>query len=99
MDKQEYQEYFNFMDKQEYYNLKETFSIMQNIAKMVGNVSEILERYPNIMDMPLKDVKEYLINRYSKFDEEAYNEFISNKQNISKQEEEIIKLFKENKLA
>lgn len=90
------------MDKREYYNLKETFSIMQNIAKMVDNVSEILEMYPNIKDMPLKDVKEYLMYRYSKFDEETFNKFnelITNKQNISKQQEELIKLYKENKLA
>ena len=90
------------MDKREYYNLKENFSIMQNIAKMVDNVSEILKRYPNIEDMSLKDVKEYLIDRYSKFDKDSFskfNELISNKQNISEQQEEIIKLFKENKIA
>lgn len=90
------------MDKQEYYNLKENFSIMQNIAKMVDNVSEILERYPNIKDMPLKDVKEYLTDRYSKFDEGSFsrfNELITTRQNTSKQQEELIKLFKENKLA
>lgn len=90
------------MDKQEYYSLKETFSIMQNIAKMVDNVSEILERYPNIKDMPLKDVKEYLMDRYSKFDEGSFsrfNELITNRQNTSKQQEELIKLFKENKLV
>jgi len=90
------------MDKREYYNLKENFSIMQNIAKMVDNISEILEMYPNIQDMPLKDVKEYLMDRYSKFDENSFNEFIeliSKKQNTSNQQEELLKLFKENKLA
>ena len=90
------------MDKREYYNLKETFSIMSHIAKMVDNISEILEMYPNIKDMSLKDVKEYLMDRYLKFDEETFNKFnelIVNKQNISKQQEELIKLYKENKLA
>ena len=90
------------MDKQEYYNLKENFSIMQNIAKKIDNVSEILEMYPNIEDMPLKDVKEYLMDRYSKFDEDTFNKFnelIANKQNTSKQQEELIKLYKENKLV
>ena len=90
------------MDKREYYNLKEMFSIMQNIAKMVDNVSEILEMYPNIKDMSLKDVKEYLMDRYSKFDEDTFNKFnelITNKQNTNKQQEELIKLYKENKLA
>jgi len=90
------------MDKREYYNLKENFSIMQHIAKMVDNISEILERYPNIEDMSLKDVKKYLMDRYSKFDEDAFskfNELAANKQNISKQQEELIKLFKENKLV
>ena len=90
------------MDKREYYNLKENFSIMHNIAKMVDNVSEILEMYPNIKDMLLKDVKDYLMDRYLKFDEETFNKFnelIANKQNISKQQEELIKLYKENKLA
>ena len=64
-----------FMNKREYYNLKENFSIMQNIAKMIDNVSEILETYPNIKDMSLKDVKEYLMDRYSKFDEDLFNNF------------------------
>ena len=63
------------MNKREYYNLKENFSIMQNIAKMIDNVSEILETYPNIKDMSLKDVKEYLMDRYSKFDEDLFNNF------------------------
>ena len=88
------------MDKREYYNLKENFSIMQKIAKMVDNVSEILEMYPNTKDMPLKDVKEYLMDRYTKFDEDTFNKFnelISKKQNTK--QEELIKLFKENKLA
>jgi len=83
------------MDKKEYYNLKENFSIMQNIAKMVDNVSEILEIYPNIVDMSLKDVKNYLIDRYLKFDEDAFNkinELISKKQNIK--QEEFIKIYK-----
>lgn len=90
------------MDKREYYNLKENFSIMQKIAKMVDNVSEILEMYPNIKDMPLKDVKEHLMDRYTEFDKDTFNKFndlITNKQNTSKQQEELIKLFKENKLA
>lgn len=90
------------MNKREYYNLKENFSIMQNIAKMVGNVSEILEMYPNIKDMSLNDVKEYLMDRYSKFDEDTlskFNELITNKQNTNKQQEELVKLFKENKLT
>ena len=86
------------MDKREYYNLKENFSIMQNIAKMVDNVSEILEMYPNIMDMSLKDVKEYLMDRYSKFDEDIlskFNELIANKQNTNKQRDEFLKMFNE----
>lgn len=53
-----------FMNKREYRNLKENFSIIQNIAKMIDNVSEILETYPNINNMSLKDVKEYLMDRY-----------------------------------
>lgn len=83
------------MDKREYYNLKENFSIMQNIAKMVVNVSEILEMYPNIEDMSLKDVKDYLMDRYSKFDDDAFNkvnELISKKQNTK--QEELFKLYK-----
>ena len=63
------------MNKREYYDLKENFSIMQNIAKMIDNVSEILETYPNIKDMSLKDVKEYLMDRYSKFNEDTFNNF------------------------
>ena len=63
------------MNKREYYNLKENFSIMQNIAKMVDSISKILETYPNIKDMSLKDVKEYLMDRYSKFDEDTFNKF------------------------
>jgi hypothetical protein len=63
------------MDKQEYYSLEKEFSIMQTIAKMVYNVSKILEMYPDIKDMPLKDVEEYLIDRYTEFDEETFNKF------------------------
>jgi hypothetical protein len=63
------------MDKQEYYSLEKEFSIMQTIAKMVYNVSKILEMYPDIKDMPLKDVEEYLIDKYTKFDEETFNKF------------------------
>lgn len=88
------------MDKRDYYDLKENFSIMQNIEKMIVNVSEILEMYPNIEDVSLKDVKDFLIDRYSKFDDDAFNkvnELISKKQ--STKQEELIKLYKENKLA
>jgi hypothetical protein len=63
------------MDKQEYYSLEKEFSTMQTIAKMVYNVSKILEMYPDIKDMPLKDVEEYLIDKYTKFDEETFNKF------------------------
>jgi hypothetical protein len=48
--------------------------------------------------MPLKDVKEYLMDRYSKFDEDTFNKF-NELINTSKQQEELIKLYKENKLA
>lgn len=86
------------MDKREYYNLKENFSIMQNIAKMVDNVSEILEMYPNIMDMPLKDVKDYLMGRYSKFDEDTFNKFndlMTNNADSNERQDEFLKMFNE----
>ena len=86
------------MDKRDYYNLKEMFSIMQNIAKMVDNVSEILEMYPNIKDMSLKDVKEYLMDRYSKFDEETFNKFndlTTKNADSNKRQDEFLKMYSE----
>lgn len=86
------------MDKREYYNLKEMFSIMQNIAKMVDNVSEILEIYPNIKDMSLKDVKEYLTDRYSKFDEDTFNKFndlTAKNVDSNERQDEFLKMFNE----
>jgi len=84
------------MDKRDYYNLKEMFSIMQNIAKMVDNVSEILEIYPNIKVMSLKDVKEYLMDRYSKFDEETFNKFndlMAKNADSNERQDEFLKIY------
>ena len=86
------------MNKREYYNLKENFSIMQNIAKMIDNVSEILETYPNIKDMSLKDVKDYLIDRYQKFNEDTFNNFndlMSKNDDSNEQQNEFLKRFNE----
>ena len=86
------------MNKQEYYGLKENFSIMQNIAKMIDNVSEILETYPNIKDISLKDVKEYLMDRYQKFNEETFNKFndlMSKNDGSNEQRNEFLKRFNE----
>ena len=90
--------YLKIMVKREYYDLKENFSIMHHIAKMVDNVSEILEMYPNIEDMPLKDVKEYLMDRYSKFDEDTFNKFnelMTKNADSNDRQDEFLKMFNE----
>ena len=87
-----------FMNKREYCNLKENFSIMQNIAKMIDNVSEILETYPNINNMSLKDVKDYLMDRYQKFNEDTFNNFndlMSKNVDPNEQQNEFLKRFNE----
>lgn len=87
-----------FMNKREYYILKENFSIMQNITKMIDNVSEILETYPNIKDMSLKDVKEYLMDRYSKFNEDTFNNFndlMTKNDGSNEQQNDFLKRFNE----
>ena len=71
---------------------------MQNIAKMIDNVSKILETYPNIKDMSLKDVKEYLMDRYSKFNEDTFNNFndlMSKNDDSNEQYNEFLKRFDE----
>ena len=62
--------------KQEYYSLKEDLSILSNLSKRIWVIDDIISTY-NIGDMPLKDVKDFLEERYLKIDNRAFETFKS----------------------
>lgn len=69
-------------DKQVYYRIKEDFGTLSRIAKQIDTISDILNTY-FIGDMPLREVKSFLEDRFFKIDKDAYDIFIANKININ----------------
>lgn len=57
---------------QEYYSVKEQFGILRNIAKQIDTIHEIRNTYASIDidNMSLKDIEEFLCNRYAKIEKE-----------------------------
>ena len=53
---------------QEYWAIKEQFGFLRNIAKYMDSVREIRALYPNTENMALKDVEDFLTNRYTEMD-------------------------------
>lgn len=53
---------------QEYWTIKEQFGILRNIAKYMDSLREIRTMYPNTENMTLKEVEDWLNNRYIEMD-------------------------------
>lgn len=85
--------------KRKYWNFKEDISILNKIAKQIDTISEILNTY-GVDDMSLREVKDFLEDRFMKIDNETFNKFndlmAKNKNHESnKQKDELLKLLKE----
>lgn len=52
------------MDNKKFYETLEDYGIITNIATRGGWIAQVLEEYPYLETMPLKDVKEWFQNRY-----------------------------------
>ena len=63
-------------NKQEYYRFKENLAILSNLGKQVDTISDIINTY-GIGDMPLKEVKEFLMNRCIKKDNDTFENFMN----------------------
>ena len=53
---------------QEYWTIKEQFGFLRNIAKYMDCLREIRTLYPNTENMTLKEVEDWLNNRYVEMD-------------------------------
>lgn len=52
------------MDNKKFYETLEDYGIITNIALRGGWIAQVLEEYPYLEKMTLKDVKEWFQNRY-----------------------------------
>lgn len=52
------------MDNKKFYETLEDYGIITNIAIRGGWIEQVLEEYPYLETMTLKDVKEWFQNRY-----------------------------------
>ena len=52
------------MDNKKFYETLEDYGIITNIALRGGWIEQVLEEYPYLASMTLKDVKEWFQNRY-----------------------------------
>ena len=50
--------------KREYFDIKEDFGVLQIIAKRIDAIHELLDTYPLLRDRPVKEVEEFLCERY-----------------------------------
>jgi hypothetical protein len=50
--------------KREYFDIKEDFGVLQIIAKRIDAIRELLDTYPLLRDRPVKDVEDFLYERY-----------------------------------
>lgn len=53
------------MDNKKFYETLEDYGIITNIAIRGGWITQVLEEYPHLASMTLKDAKEWFQNRYS----------------------------------
>lgn len=56
------------MTRQEYFNARESIGISNNITKMINNLDEIFERYPQLLNKTGDEIKQYLIDRSCYFE-------------------------------
>ena len=52
------------MDNKKFYETLENYGIITNIALRGGWIAQVLEEYPYLENMSLKEVKEWFQNRY-----------------------------------
>lgn len=52
------------MDNKKFYETLEDYGIITNIALRGGWIAQVLEEYPYLKNMTLKEVKEWFQNRY-----------------------------------
>lgn len=52
------------MDNKKFYETLEDYGIITNVALRGGWIEQVLEEYPYLASMTLKDVKEWFQNRY-----------------------------------
>lgn len=52
------------MDNKKFYETLEDYGIITNIALRGGWIEQVLEEYPHLEKMTLKEVKEWFQNRY-----------------------------------
>lgn len=52
------------MDNKKFYETLEDYGIITNIAIRGGWIEQVLEEYPHLEKMTLKEVKEWFQNRY-----------------------------------
>ena len=51
--------------KREFYDIKEDFAVLHTLAKRMNVLHEIRETYPNLDDMTLEEVENFLVKRYA----------------------------------
>lgn len=51
------------MTRQEYFNARESIGISDNITKMITNLDDIFEMYPQLLKKTGDEIKQYLIDR------------------------------------
>lgn len=67
------------MNRQEYHHVREMIGIYDDICSKAEAVRQILEVYPDLAGVTLKEVKEYLLDRAAKFNSDIEKAMINEK--------------------
>ena len=51
--------------KREFYDIKEDFAVLHTLANRMNVLHEIRETYPDLGDMNLEEVENFLVKRYA----------------------------------
>ena len=62
------------MDRNKYYSIREDIDIMYKITKQIDVLNDIMETYWQTKSMTLEDAKEFLWERWSKFNDKVEQE-------------------------
>ena len=62
------------MDKQKYYSIKEDIDTIHRICKQIDELNNIMEIYWQTKEMTLEKAKEFLWERYLKFENKVQKE-------------------------
>ena len=62
------------MDKQKYYSIREDINIVNKITGFIDNLDKIMETYWQTKKMTLEEAKEFLWERYLKFEDKIQKE-------------------------